>query len=142
MIYGLLLGLVFSLMQWRLPAPAARAVDLLAVSTAAVSLFVIGGSLVGVRMGGMLRDVSAVVVGKLLLHPLAVLLMVWWLPPMARELQVTVVLMSAVPMFGIYPILAQRHGHDAVAASAQLVTTVAGFATLTGLLALLAGSVL
>lgn len=45
--------------------------------------------------------------GKLLVHPLAVLLMVVLLPPMPRELQSAVVLMAAVPMLGIYPILAQ-----------------------------------
>jgi hypothetical protein len=37
-------------------------------------------------------------------------------------------------MLGIYPILAQKHGHDSMAAGAQLGTTVASFFTLTALL--------
>jgi malonate transporter len=82
----------------------------------------------------MARDVTAVAVGKLVLHPLAVLLVLWLLPPMPRELQVMAVLMAAVPMLGIYPILAQKHGHDQMAAAAQLGTTVASFFTLTGVL--------
>jgi malonate transporter len=45
--------------------------------------------------------------------------------------------MAAVPMLGIYPILAQKHGHDAMAAAAQLGTTVASFFTLTALVWLL-----
>ena len=76
--------------------------------------------------------------GKLLLHPLSVGLLVWLLPPMARELQVAVVIMSAVPMLGIYPILAQKHGHDGPAAAAQMGTTVASFVTLNLLLLALA----
>ncbi len=138
MIHGLALGFVFSLFGWRLPEPVSRAVGLLAVSCSALALFVIGGSLVGQSIRGVWRDVSLILVGKLLLHPLAVLLLVMLLPPMARELQVAVVMMAAVPQMGIYPILAQRFGHDGLAASAQLASTVVSFFTLTALLWVLA----
>ena len=134
MIHGLVLGFVFSLLQWRLPEPVARAVGLVAASCSAIALFVIGGSLVGQSVRGVWRDISLIMVGKLLLHPLAVLLLVMLLPPMPRELQVAVVMMAAVPQMGIYPILAQRFGHDGLAASAQLASTVVSFFTLTALL--------
>jgi malonate transporter len=134
LVLGIALGLLFSVAGWRLPGPAAKAVDLFALSCAAISLFVIGGSLAGASARGMARDVVAVAIGKLLLHPLAVLALLWLLPPMARELEVAVVVMAAVPMLGIYPILAQKHGHDTMAAAAQLGTTVASFFTLTALL--------
>jgi hypothetical protein len=134
MIYGIATGFLFSLLGWHLPEPLAKAVNLFAASTGAISLFVIGGSLVGIQAHGMRRDITVVAIGKLLVHPLIVLGLVAVLPPMARELQVAVVLMAAVPMLGIYPILAQKHGHDAMAAGAQLGTTVASFFTLTGLL--------
>jgi len=137
MIHGIALGFLFSLFGWRLPEPVAKAVNLFAMSTAALSLMVIGGSLVGLRARGMAGDVGAIAAGKLLLHPLAVLLMVVLLPPMERELQTAVVVMAAVPMLGIYPILAQKHGHDGMAAAAQLGTTVLSFFTLTSLLWLL-----
>lgn len=140
MIHGIAAGFLFSVFGWQLPEPAARAVNLFAASCAAISLFVIGGSLVGIRTQGIAGDVTAIAIGKLLLHPLAVLLAVWLLPPMQRELQLAVILMAAVPMLGIYPILAQKHGHDGMAAAAQLVTTVASFFTLTALLWIL-GSV-
>ena len=130
MIWGIALGFLFSVLGWRLPQPVARTVDLFAAACASLSLFVIGGSLVGIRLRGMARDVAVIAAGKLLLHPLLVLAAVLLLPPMERELQQVVVLMAAVPMLGIYPILAQRHGHDALAAAAQLVATVASFASL------------
>lgn len=138
MIHGLVLGFVFSLLGWRLPEPISRAAGLLAASCSAIALLVIGGSLVGQMARDLWRDVSLILVGKLVLHPLAVLLLVMLLPPMGRELQVAVVMLAAVPQMGIYPILAQRFGHDGVAASAQLVSTVVSFFTLTGLLWVLA----
>lgn len=134
MIWGIALGFLFSVLGWRLPEPAARTVNLLAAACASLSLFVIGGSLVGVQARGLGRDVTAIAVGKLLLHPLAALLCLWLLPPMARELQVALVVMAAVPMLGIYPILAQKHGHDTMAAAAQLGATVTSFFTLTAVL--------
>jgi hypothetical protein len=137
MIWGIAIGFAFSLLGWHLPEPVARAVNLFAGSCAAVSLLVIGGSLVGLQTRGMARDIGVIAAGKLLLHPLAVLLMVVLLPPMDRQLQTAVVVMAAVPMLGIYPILAQRHGQDGMAAAAQLGTTVLSFFTLTSLLWLL-----
>lgn len=134
MIWGIAVGFLFSLAGWRLPEPAARTVNIFAAACASLSLFVIGGSLVGIRLQGMRREVIAAGIGKLFVHPLVVLAAVLLLPPMARELQVAVVLMAAVPMLGIYPILAQKHGHDTMAAAAQLGATVASFFTLTALL--------
>jgi hypothetical protein len=55
-----------------IPGPLARTINMLAMSSAAMSLVVIGGSLVGLHIKGLVRDVSAIAVGKLLLHPLAV----------------------------------------------------------------------
>ncbi|MDB5750308.1 MAG: permease-like protein [Ramlibacter sp.] len=134
MLWGIALGFLFSLTGWRLPAPVGRSVDLLAAACAALALFVIGGSLVGVRAQALARDAGVIAAGKLLLHPLAVLLFVLLLPPMARELQVAAVVMAAVPMLGIYPILAQKHGHETMAAAAQLTATLASFFTLTAVL--------
>jgi hypothetical protein len=130
MIWGIALGFLFSLAGWHLPGPAARTVDLFAAACASLALFVIGGSLVGISTQGLARDVAAIGAGKLLLHPLLVLVALLLLPPMAPELQVMVVVMAAVPMLGIYPVLAQKHGQETMAAAAQLGTTLASFFTL------------
>ncbi len=133
MMWGIAAGFLFAVMGWRLPQPVALAVNMFAMASASLALFVIGGSLVGIHLGSMKRDVAAVAIGKLLLHPLAVFIAVLLLPTMARERQVTAVVMAAIPMLGIYPILAMKHGHDTKAAAAQLGTTVASFFTLTAL---------
>jgi predicted permease len=139
MIIGLSAGLAVSLMGWTLPEPVARTVNLFAVSSGALSLFVIGGALVGLPMRGMGRQVAPVVFGKLLLHPLAVLLATvvlpaLGLPAMDPSLRMAAVLMAAMPMMGIYPILAQAYGQAAFSAAALLVTTVVSFFTLSGFL--------
>ncbi|MGA0569135.1 AEC family transporter [Variovorax sp. VNK109] len=134
MILAIIAGLVFSLFGLRLPEAGARAVNLFATSCGALALFVIGGSLTGTPTPGLKRDVSAIAIGKLLLHPLAVFVMLWLLPPLPAQLHVAALIFAAVPMLGIYPILAQKHGHDGMAAVAQLFTTVISFVTLTALI--------
>ncbi len=72
-------------------------------------------------------------VGKLLLHPLAVLAPVLLLLPwlgwaaVQGDLRSAAVPSAAMPMLGIYSLLAQRHGHEGFTAAALLATTVASF---------------
>jgi len=115
----------------------ARTVNMLAMSSAAVSLFVIGGSLFGLETRGMRRDVSALALGKLLLHPLAVGAMVWLLPPNEPMLRAGAVVFASMPMFGIYPILAQKYGFEGFCAAALLLATVFSFVTISAILLLL-----
>ncbi len=50
------------------------------------------------------------------------------------QLRTAAVLFAAMPMLGIYPILAARHGREEVSATALMVTTVGSFFTLSALL--------
>lgn len=139
MVLGLLAGLLVSLMGWKLPSPVGRTVTLFSQASGALSLFVIGGALVGLQIQGMRRQVAQIAVGKLLLHPLAVVAVLLLseaagLMPMEPQLRMGLVLTAACPMMGIYPILAQRHGRDGLAAAALLGATVASFATISLLL--------
>lgn len=146
MIVALAAGFAFSLLGWTLPGPIARTIDLFAASSSALSLFVIGGALVALPLRGMGGEVVPVVVGKLVLHPLAVLLAILALPALGMpalepSLRNAAVLMAAMPMLSIYPILAQAYGEESSSAAAMLVTTVCSFFTLSGLLlALTAGA--
>lgn len=115
----------------------ARTINMLALSSAAVSLFVIGGTLVGLRTKGMRRDVTAIALGKLLLHPLAVGMAMWLLPPADPALRAAAVVFAGTPMLSIYPILAQKYGFEDMCAAALLVATVLSFATLSVILWLL-----
>jgi predicted permease len=135
MIWGIVGGFLFSLSGWTMPAPLGRTVNLFAQASAALSLFVIGGSLVGLKAEGLKGPVTQIVVGKLLVHPLVMWGVLVWLVPIADPaLRSAALLTGALPMLGIYTILSQRHGHGAVSAAALLVTTVGSFFTLSGLL--------
>jgi malonate transporter len=134
MMQAIVLGFAFSLLGWHLPDVLSKTVNLFAASTAAVALFVNGGSLVGMRVVGLLQEVSWIALGKLVLHPLFVGLMLMVVEPMAPSLKISALLLAGMPMLGIYPLLAQRHGEEGFCASALLVTTVASFFTISFIL--------
>jgi malonate transporter and related proteins len=135
MIWGIVGGFLFSLSGWAMPAPLGRTVNLFAQASAALSLFVIGGSLVGLKADGLRGTVSQIAFGKLFLHPLAMWVVLVWLVPIADPaLRSAALLTGALPMLGIYTILSQRHGHGAISAASLLVTTVVSFFTLSALL--------
>ena len=138
MIWGIAAGFLFSLSGWAMPAPVGRTVDLFAQASAALSLFVIGGSLVGLKVEGLRSTVTPIVLGKLFLSPLVMwAVLQWWVPIDDPALRGAVLLTSALPMLGIFTILSQRHGHGAISAAALLVTTVVSFVSLSALLWLL-----
>ena len=138
MIWGIVGGFVWSLTGWALPAPLGRTINLFAAASGALSLFVIGGSLVGLQAQGQGRTVWPIALGKLVLHPLVMAAMLLWVFELNDPaLRSAVLLTAALPMLGIYTILSQRHGHGAISAAALLVTTVLSFFTLSALLWLL-----
>ncbi|HMN22419.1 MAG TPA: AEC family transporter [Ottowia sp.] len=139
LVLGLVAGLLASLLELRLPTPIERTVGLLAQSSAAVSLFVIGGSLAGLRLAGMGRPVARIALGKLVAHPLltvgAIGLFALLGAPLADPaLRAGALLTAACPMFSIYPILAGRHGQEGMAAAALLGTTLASFVSISVIL--------
>lgn len=138
MIIGIVAGFLFSMSGLQMPAPLGRTINLFAQSSAVLSLFVIGGSLVGLKAHGLQGTVMPIALGKLVLHPLAMWALLVWLVPIADPaLRGAALLTCAMPMLGVYTILNQRHGHGTVSAAALLVTTVLSFFTLSGILLLL-----
>ena len=139
MIMGRLAGLAVSLLQWQLPEPLARTVNMFSLASGALSLFVIGGGLVGLPMQGMARHVVPIALGKLVLHPAAVALALYALPGLGLPaldpaLRMAGVLLAAMPMMGIYPILAQAYEKHSFSSAALLFTTIASFFSLSALL--------
>ncbi|GAA6143565.1 AEC family transporter [Hydrogenophaga sp. 5NK40-0174] len=135
LIIAIVLGMMASFAGWQLPGPIARSVDLFAKSSGALSLFVIGGGLVGLKVHGMKATVAQIGMGKLVLHPLVMCVALLFIVPVHDPLLRTAALLTcAMPMMGIYPILSQRHGHEGVSSAALLVATAASFVSLNLLL--------
>lgn len=124
------LGLLCAGLGWQPPAMLTRTVDMLAGSAAAVALFAIGGTLAGQRLHRGLKPAFAIAAGKLLVHPLAVLLMLALVPAFDPTLTQAAVVLAGLPMVTIFPLLAQRYGQGEQCASALMTTTLLSFLTL------------
>lgn len=135
MILAIALALVFSATGWKLPPVLDKTLGMVAGATSPIALFVIGGSLVGLRLQGLREDIAVIVGGKLLLHPLCVLAGVLLFPPTDPLLRSAAVLIAAMPMMSIYPVLAQRHGQEQVCSAALLAATLVSFFTIAALIA-------
>ena len=83
-ILGIAAGFVVSLLGIHLSEPLTRTINMLALASTALALFVIGGSLVGLEVRNVFADAVTVALGKLVLHPLAVFAMLWLLGPIDR----------------------------------------------------------
>lgn len=132
MIIAIVLGFGCAMSGITLPDWGARAVQILAAAASPVALFVIGGSLLGVRLEGQRQDIAGVALAKLLLHPACVLLALWLLPPLPVPLRMAAVLFAAMPMLSIYPLVAMKHGLEGRSAAILLVATVTAFVTISG----------
>jgi len=137
LIIAILAGLVWASLQ--LPALSAldRSLEMLAMASVGTALFVIGGSLVGTRVNDSLGSISLVAAGKLLLHPLLMLLLVVVWRDFDPQLEQAVILAAAMPMLSVFPIIGGNYGYGRQCAGMLLVTTALSFITLTLILTLM-----
>jgi len=131
-VQAILAGLVVSALQLPVPGVLMKAVELLAMSASAVALFVIGATLAASPRPRHFGAISGVMLGKLIVHPLAVLGLLLCLPPIDPALRFAAVAYASMPMFSIYPILAQKYGEEAFCATALVLTTAVSFLTISG----------
>lgn len=127
LIIAIVVGFSLALLGIRLPAPIARSIDMLSLAAAGVALFVIGGTLVGIKVRGMRRDIAQIVAGKLVLHPLFVFIALALLPPLDPTLRVAAIAFACMPMASIFPIIAQRFGQEELPAAALMAATISAF---------------
>ncbi|WP_158585637.1 AEC family transporter [Pseudooceanicola sediminis] len=142
MISGLILGAVVSLLGIPLPYPADRALELLSYAASPIALFFIGGSLVGLPMQGNLRLAVVISAFKLLVHPLVAFgilsaFVVLGFPVPKGDMAIALILSTAMPIFGVFPLLTQNTEHSGAAALSVMISTVAAFFTLTALMSFL-----
>ncbi len=142
MVIGLLLGLVVSGLNLQMPRALDTLFGMVAASASALSLIVIGGSLVGLSMRGNRALALQISTVKLLVFPAMTFLVVVALPlvgvaALSPELFAAVILSAAISMFGIYTVLAQESGLEGLASIAMLIATSAAFVTLSLLLLVL-----
>lgn len=137
LIIAILAGLICASLQLPVPSALDRSLEMLAMASVGTALFVIGGSLVGTRVNDSLGSISLVAAGKLLLHPLLMLLLVMLWRDFDPQLEKAVILTAAMPMLSVFPIIGGNYGYGRQCAGMLLVTTALSFITLTLILALM-----
>lgn len=141
-VLAMVAGIVVAVFNLPIPVFASNGIDLIAQSSIAVSLFVIGGTVAGISIKSFGKRVFAVVLGKLVFLPIAVwagfgIMALVGAGVDDPNLQKAAIIMAATPAMSIYPVLAQRYGQEQQAATAMLLMTAVSFLTISGLLYLL-----
>ncbi|OYT86825.1 MAG: permease [Burkholderiales bacterium PBB6] len=137
MVLAIFAGAICAVFGLHLPASLTKAIELVATTASPTALVVIGGTLAGFSLSGMWGDISNVAAAKLLLHPLMVGLAMWALGPLDVALVSAAIVFAASPMMSIYPVIAQKYGHEGLAAATLVVTTLTSFVTMNAVLWLL-----
>ncbi|NQY89786.1 MAG: AEC family transporter [Colwellia sp.] len=112
------------------PALLSKVIDVLAVTVAGVSLFAIGGMLVGLKTKGMVTDLSSIVVGKLIIHPLSVFALILFFPAMPQLFQQVAIILACMPMFSIFAVIGMRYQYGGLCSAVLLPTTLVSFITI------------
>lgn len=134
LIIAIAIGIALSAFGLALPAPVARAVDMLANAAGAAALFAIGGALKGLTTRGMADDVALVVAGKLIAHPLAVFAGLKLAPGLDPALAKAALIFAAAPVITIYPLLGQVYGQGQLCAAVLVSGVAVSFFTVSVLL--------
>lgn len=139
-LIAIVVGAGISLSGLGLPGPVLRSIDMLAAASAPTALFVIGGTLCGLKVSSVASDITQIALGKLVVHPTAVLLAFLVLPTVDPVLMTAAMIFASAPMISVYPIFGQRYGVGDVTAAALMVATLTSFITISVTIWLMSGS--
>lgn len=126
-------GLAISGSGIELPQPIARPIALMGAVAGPIALFVVGGTLASLSWGGTPAEISRIVAGKLLLHPLVIFCTLSLIHGLDPVLVSGGVIFAAVPMASIFPIIGARFGLPRLSATALLAATVISAGTISAL---------
>lgn len=140
LILAVIPGFAVAILGLPLPAPVFAFTSLAGAAAAPAALVALGASLVGVSLREAGREVLLLTLVKLLVHPAAIALAVFWLLPLPADMAVATLVTAALPTGAMVYVLAQRYGTFVDRASTIVFATHAlSVVTLSVLLALLAG---
>lgn len=137
-IVGLAVGLALNLTSVAIPGPLDRTLELLGAAAVPCALFAMGAAVAGYHLTGDLAPAGALVLLKLLVHPLIVWTVGRWLLHLdGLWLDVAVVMAGMPSGINVYLFGARYEAAADVAARTVLLTSLLSVATLSTLLVLL-----
>lgn len=132
------LGIGFSMLDIGLVKPVANFLDLMAASAGPAALFALGLSLVGKPLTGHMKEVSCLVLLKVLVQPIVTYLLVEYVFDLEPIWAKGAILLSALPAGALVFVVAQQYDLHVNRASAAIVlSTAVSVITVSGLLILL-----
>lgn len=146
MVLAIVAGATVSLLGLPVPDVVQRTVTMFGQATTAPALFIIGGYLVGRSLRGRTRSVAPLLLGKLLVHPVAVGVLVFafgaalpalGLAPLDPAFRTAAILSASMPTISIMSVLAARHGQEAPVSAASFAATLVAAVSLTVVLVVL-----
>lgn len=135
LLWAIFVGTSLSFAGVAMPELLTTSVELLGRASAPVALFVVGGVVASLSRADVTADLGPVVIGKLVIHPLAVAGMLLLIPGVPPGLAACAIVFSSASMLTIYPVLARRYALETKAAAALIIATVAGLFTVSAVLA-------
>ena len=129
-IIAIAIGVASTVVDIQPPELINQVIDVLAVTVGGVSLFAIGGMLVGLEVKGMVNDISSIVVGKLILHPLCVFMFILLFPTMPLLFKQVAVILACMPMFSIFAVIGMRYQYGSLCSAVLLPATLVSFLTI------------
>ena len=133
MIIAVVAGFAVNVSGLALPGAVDGVLEIAARVSTGLALFVIGGSLVGTTVKANISRSLLVCSTKLIVCPVIALILTLILP-LEGELQMAVILFSAMPMLSIYPVIGGQYGDSVFCSSALLITTLLSGVTLSFIL--------
>lgn len=129
-IIAIAIGVASTVADIQPPKLVNHVIDVLAVTVGGVSLFAIGGMLVGLEVKGMVNDISSIVVGKLILHPLYVFFFILLFPTMPLLFKQVAIILACMPMFSIFSVIGMRYQYGSLCSAVLLPATLVSFLTI------------
>ncbi len=132
MVVSVTAGLALNLSGIPLPAPAEEAMRLLATAALPLGMFGIGATLTRYRFGGDLIETGFFVALSLLVRPLLIAVLAFWIFDLDPLVAKVTIMMGAMPGgINIYLFAVMYRRSDALAANVVLVGTVAAIVSVT-----------
>lgn len=129
-IIGIAFGILFSIFSIEVPAMIVTGIDLLAKTVTGLGLFAVGGMLAQCKYEDKIPDISIILLGKLLIHPVAVLVLFMLIGDVDPLMQIAAVIIAGAPTFGIYAIIGQQYNMGELCAAAIVPITISSFISL------------
>lgn len=134
LIIAIVVSVIFSIFSIPIPQLIAGTAQMLTGAAAPVALFVIGMSLYGLELKGDLPKITTIGLGKLMLHPLMVLLAIILIPGGMLQDKYVAMLFASAPVFSTIAIIGQHYGLVNRMSAIVIVSTIGSFFSMSAVL--------